>query len=109
MSAILKRQGIQIRKRGLSEEEIAQAMQLYEQGWSLTRIGQHFGVDSRTVRSRLLERGVKPRYSTVHSEQAHDNTKDTHAALTLGPALQFVQGVGEKAHHTARTNHDAQP
>ncbi|KOX19133.1 hypothetical protein ADL05_06065 [Nocardiopsis sp. NRRL B-16309] len=59
VSTILKRHGVQIRKRSLTEEEIDEAVQFYGQGWSLTRIGQHFGVDSRTVRSRLLERGVR--------------------------------------------------
>jgi hypothetical protein len=40
VSALLKRHGAQIRKRGLTGDEIDEAVRLYKQGWSLTRIAQ---------------------------------------------------------------------
>lgn len=61
VGAILKRQGVPMRRRGLSPEQIDEAARLYESGWSLARIGTRLGVDSTTVLNRLRERGVRTR------------------------------------------------
>ncbi|WP_280244770.1 helix-turn-helix domain-containing protein [Nocardia abscessus] len=47
--------------QGLSEEQVDEAVQLYEEGWSAQRIGDKLGVYPQTVRRRLLERGVRMR------------------------------------------------
>jgi DNA-directed RNA polymerase specialized sigma24 family protein len=52
---------VPIRMRGLSPEQIDEAVRLYEAGWSLARIGDRMGVNDMTVRQRLLERGVQMR------------------------------------------------
>lgn len=48
---------------GLTPEQAAAAVRLYAGGWSLARIGEHFGVTDNTVRDRLLETGVRTRGS----------------------------------------------
>jgi hypothetical protein len=50
-----------MRMRGLSPEQIDEAVGLYEAGWSLVRIGDRMGVDDLTVLHRLRERGVRTR------------------------------------------------
>jgi len=61
---ILSRNGVQTKHPGLSPEDIDQAAQLYEDGWSLARIGEHLGVTATTVHRRLRERGVTMRSTT---------------------------------------------
>jgi len=58
VSAILHRHGVPMRRRGLSEEQIDDAVRLYNQGWSLARIAARMDVAAGTVRQRLHERGV---------------------------------------------------
>lgn len=58
---LLKRQGVELRRRGLGAEQIDEAVRLYGEGWSLMRIGARFKVDSTTVWHRLRERGVRMR------------------------------------------------
>jgi DNA-binding CsgD family transcriptional regulator len=61
VSAILHRNGVEKRRRGLSLEQIDKAGQLYEAGWSLAWISDQMGVDPTTVLNRLRERGVRMR------------------------------------------------
>ena len=61
VSRHLHRHGVSMRRRGLSAEQIDEAVRLYEDGWSLARIGEQMGVDSTTVMHRLQERGVRMR------------------------------------------------
>lgn len=61
VSAILHRHGVPMRRRGLSGEQIDDAVRLYNQGWSLARIGARMDVAAGTVRQRLHERGVTMR------------------------------------------------
>ena len=42
----------------LSEQEIAQAAELYRAGWSLAKLGRKLDVDDETIRKRLKEVGV---------------------------------------------------
>jgi hypothetical protein len=60
VSQILHRHDVPIRGR-LSPEQVADARRLYEDGWSLARIGQKFDTTANTVRKRLLECGVAMR------------------------------------------------
>ncbi|MHA3019674.1 hypothetical protein ACXPWS_05315 [Mycobacterium sp. BMJ-28] len=61
VTATLKREGVEIRQRGLTDEQIDEAEKLYRDGQSLARIGQHFRVDHGTVWCQLKKRGVKMR------------------------------------------------
>jgi uncharacterized protein (DUF433 family) len=55
--AHLHRQGAP-RRSGTVKKSINEATRLYDQGWSLARIGEHFGVDGETVRRALRAAGV---------------------------------------------------
>ena len=61
VSAILHRHDVPMRRRGLNDDQADDAESLYQQGWSLARIGDHMDVTADTVRKRLLERGVTMR------------------------------------------------
>ncbi|MGY1771628.1 hypothetical protein [Blastococcus sp. SYSU D00813] len=58
MLRLLDVNGVQRRKRGLTDDQVEEAIQLYADGWSLTRIGDHFGKDHTVVRSALLRRAI---------------------------------------------------
>ena len=58
--ANLSRLGAESR-RGIVHRRIDEARALYEQGWSLARIGDHFGVHAETVRLALRRAGVQAR------------------------------------------------
>jgi hypothetical protein len=53
-----------IRRRGLSPDQIDAAIRLYDIGWSLTRIGEHLSVHPTTVLNRLRERNIPPKTPT---------------------------------------------
>jgi hypothetical protein len=61
--AYLERHGIPRRAntRKLTDAQVAEAGVLYGQGWSLIRLGEHFGVDDETVRRSLRRIGVQLR------------------------------------------------
>jgi lambda repressor-like predicted transcriptional regulator len=59
IAGCLRQLGIPIRQPGLQQPDIEGG--LYEQGWSLTRLGEHFGRDAGTVRKELRAAGVKMR------------------------------------------------
>lgn len=61
VSAILHRHNIPMRGRGLSREQVDEAVDLYSRGWSLARAARHLAVDTVTVLNRLRERGVRTR------------------------------------------------
>jgi hypothetical protein len=62
VSAHLHRQGIPLRRQGLSpDNNIAQAQRFYAEGWSLAHIGERLNVDAHTVRRALTARGVRMR------------------------------------------------
>jgi DNA-directed RNA polymerase specialized sigma24 family protein len=55
--AHLERQGAP-RRSGTVTKNIDEATRLYEEGWSLARLGEHFSVDGETVRRALRAAGV---------------------------------------------------
>jgi DNA-binding CsgD family transcriptional regulator len=59
VSKILKHYGVAMRRRGLSREQVDEAVRLSGAGWSLARIGERIGVDPTTVLNRLRDCGVK--------------------------------------------------
>jgi DNA-binding transcriptional regulator LsrR (DeoR family) len=58
VTAILHRLGVDLRQRGLIDEQVAEACLLYPEGWSLARLAERYGVDDMTVRRYLLLAGV---------------------------------------------------
>ena len=61
VSNILHRHDVQMRRRGLSPEQVNDAIHLYNLGWSLARVGKHLNVEHTTVLTKLRERGIPTR------------------------------------------------
>jgi hypothetical protein len=55
---LLEVNGVPRRQRGLSTEQVQEAVRLYAQGWLLTNIGDHFGKDHTVVRNALIRSGI---------------------------------------------------
>jgi hypothetical protein len=49
VSALLHRQGVVMRRQGLSPKQVKEAARLRDQRWSLARIGNRYGVVAGTV------------------------------------------------------------
>jgi lambda repressor-like predicted transcriptional regulator len=58
IAGCLRQLGIAIRQLGLQQPDVERAARLYNQGWSLTRLGEHFGCDAETVRKELRSAGL---------------------------------------------------
>ena len=58
VTAILHRLGIDLRQRGLTNVQVAEACRLYPEGWSLARLAERYDVDDMTVRRYLLLSGI---------------------------------------------------
>jgi hypothetical protein len=58
VAAVLRRLGVEPRKKGLSDERVAEACRLYFEGWSLARLAERYDVTDMTVRRYLLLAGV---------------------------------------------------
>jgi hypothetical protein len=58
VTAILRRLGVDLRQRGLTDEQVAEACCLYPEGWSLARLAERYDVDDMTVRRYLLLAGI---------------------------------------------------
>jgi hypothetical protein len=61
VSAHLHRQGVTVRRQGLDAEGVAHAVRLYEDGWSVARIGDRLGVDATTAWTALKAHGIAMR------------------------------------------------
>lgn len=61
VSAHLHRQGITLRRQGLNAEGIAHAVRLYQDGWSVARIGHRLGVDATTAWTAIKNQGTRMR------------------------------------------------
>lgn len=51
------------RRRNIVTDRLDEARRLYDQGWSLARVGAHFGVDPATVGYALRKAGIPRRDS----------------------------------------------
>lgn len=71
VSSHLTEHGVPIRRRGLDPEQAAEAVLLYEEGWSSVRLGRRFGVSADTVLTALRQAGVsiRPRRGGPPSRQ----------------------------------------
>ena len=58
VTAILHRLGVDLRQRGLTNVQVAEACGLYPEGWSLARLAERYDADDMTVRRYLLLAGV---------------------------------------------------
>jgi hypothetical protein len=58
VTAVLQRLGVDLRQRGLTDEQVAEVCRLYPEGWSLARLAERYDVDDMTVRRYLLLEGV---------------------------------------------------
>jgi hypothetical protein len=58
VTVLLGRAGVTTRRRGLTDEHMRESARLYCGGWSVARIGEHFGVDGTTVWRSLRLCGV---------------------------------------------------
>jgi AraC-like DNA-binding protein len=61
VSAILERHGVKRRYNILTDDEIAKARDMYEQGYSLIAVGAKLGVSSRTVMNVFRREGIATR------------------------------------------------
>jgi hypothetical protein len=61
VSAHLHSHGITMRRQGLDNDGIAQAVRLYEDGWSVARIGHRLGVDGTTAWIARKAQGTRMR------------------------------------------------
>ena len=67
VAAILKRSGVQLRQPGLETANVATVCHLsIDEGWSLARIAEKYGVSANTVRTVLLSQGLRTRRSFDH-------------------------------------------
>lgn len=58
---LLRKGGAQMRRQGLSPDDVAETLHRYAAGQSLAVIGLHFNVSAETVRTTLRKHGVTPR------------------------------------------------
>ncbi|HWF70542.1 MAG TPA: helix-turn-helix domain-containing protein [Mycobacterium sp.] len=58
---LVREAGIPIRRQGLTNDQITEAIQLYGSGMSLAKVGARFGVDHGTVWRALKKRGMRMR------------------------------------------------
>ncbi|GFM21333.1 hypothetical protein PO1_contig-120-9 [Mycobacterium sp. PO1] len=61
VAAILREQGVMIRRQGLTDEQAREAATLYVAGKSLASIGAKFNVSHTTVAAALRKQGVQLR------------------------------------------------
>jgi hypothetical protein len=60
---LLRSHGVTLRHQPLTPAQIAEAIQLYKQGWSLARVGAHLGREDSLIWLTLKRAGVPRRDS----------------------------------------------
>lgn len=81
VSAILHRHDVPMRRRGLSEEQIDDAVRLYNQGWSLARIAARLDVAEQEKSTRLLHQQLSDQLHELDTRE--ENLIDLVADGTL--------------------------
>lgn len=61
VAAILRDQGVPLRRQGHTDDQVTEAAQLYKAGKSLATLGTQFGVSHATIANVLKRRGVRLR------------------------------------------------
>jgi hypothetical protein len=60
---LLRQHGATLRQQPLTTEQIAKSIELYQQGWSLAKIGRLFGREHTVIRAVLVRAGIPRRDS----------------------------------------------
>lgn len=60
---LLEDHGVTRRQQPMTDQQAAEAIQLYLQGWSLIRVGNHFGREHTVIRDILRRAGIPRRDS----------------------------------------------
>jgi AraC-like DNA-binding protein len=66
VTELLRRHGVEMRRPGLTSDDMAAASQMYADGWSVAKLGRSFGVDAVTVWRALRASGVTMRTPAGH-------------------------------------------
>jgi Mor family transcriptional regulator len=61
VAAVLREQGVTIRRQGLADEQAEEVATLYEAGKSLAWLGTRFGVSNTTIAAVLRKQGIQLR------------------------------------------------
>lgn len=61
ISAVLKRQGVALRRASPTPAQIDEMVRLYESGLSLARVGEQFAMNASTVLAQLRKRKIRTR------------------------------------------------
>jgi transposase len=64
---LLRQYGATMRQQPMSPDDAAQAIALYKRGWSLARVGHHFGREHSVIRDILERAGIARR--DVHGRE----------------------------------------
>lgn len=80
IAALLRKHNVPPRRQGISSGEIETAAGYYRDGWSLTRIANHYGCSATTARAALMKNGVEIR---ARHGWMYGGTADTPASSGL--------------------------
>ena len=71
VSSHLTEHGVSVRGGGLDQDQTAEAVRLYEQGWSSGRLSEKFGVSADTVLTvlRRARVSIRPRRGGPHGRK----------------------------------------
>lgn len=71
VSSHLTEHGVSVRRGGLDQDQTAEAVRLYEQGWSSGRLSEKFGVSADTVLTvlRRARVSIRPRRGGPHGRK----------------------------------------
>ena len=61
VAAQLRRAGVTLRRQGIPDDRLDEAVRPYGEGWSCQRLAEHFSCDDETVRQALKRAGVQLR------------------------------------------------
>lgn len=61
VAAQLRQAGVQLRRQGVPDTLLDEAIRLYGEGWSCRRLAERYGCDAETVRQALRRAGVRLR------------------------------------------------
>lgn len=61
VAAQLRKAGVELRRQGVPDERLQEAVRLYAEGWSLQRLAERYGCDAETVRTTLKLQDVRMR------------------------------------------------
>lgn len=96
----LGRMAVPVRRPGLSPADLPRAAELYQAGWSLARVAEHFGCNGETARRALRTSGVqlRPRsgctYLSVASQIQPLATLRSATCVPAGVTYERVAVVG---------------